>query len=213
MGSQIVVCGIVGIWNLNKDPINTKVLDKFTDSLAHRGPDGRGIFVDDEVNMGLGHRRLSILDLSNAGKQPMEYLNGRYRITYNGEIYNFLELRKDLRKNGYQFRTETDTEVILAAYDFWGQDCQFKFNGMWAFVIWDCKLKQLFLSRDRFGIKPLHYIYIPETLFAFASELKAFKSLGDFNFQLSEEGLRAVLTDVFSLEGTKKTLVKNETLW
>jgi len=203
------LCGIVGIWNLNGKNIDQGVLDEFTDSLRHRGPDGRGTFIDANVNMGLGHRRLSILDLSEAGSQPMNYLEGRYSITYNGEIYNFIELKNDLIEFGYEFRTETDTEVILAAYDFWGQDCQFKFNGMWAFVIWDNVHKQLFLSRDRFGIKPLHYTHTPGKLFAFASELKAFKSLNDFNYQLSEKGLRAVLTDVFSLEGTKKTLVKN----
>ncbi|OQX22477.1 MAG: hypothetical protein BWK80_30440 [Desulfobacteraceae bacterium IS3] len=151
------MCGIAGILNLN-GPINPDELDRFTDSLTHRGPDGRGTFVDG--NLGLGHRRLAILDLSEAGKCPMPYggYDGkRYWITFNGEVYNFLELRDELKKLGYRFRTETDTEVVVASYAHWGEDCLLRFNGMWALAIWDSLEKKLFLARDRFGIKPLYF--------------------------------------------------------
>src|SRR5512134_2710306 len=119
------------------------------DTLQHRGPDGQGLWRTDEVT--LGHRRLSILDLSPAGSQPMAYEDGRFRITFNGEIYNFLEIRQDLERRGHRFNGDSDTEVILAAYAQWGADCVERFNGMWAFAIWDDRDKTLFLSRDRFG--------------------------------------------------------------
>ena len=171
------MCGIVGFWNLDRAPVDQTMLDRFTDTLAHRGPDGRGTFIDSQVSLGLGHRRLAILDISEAAKQPMSYAQERYWITYNGEIYNFLEIRKELIAYGYTFRSESDTEVILAAYDRWGEDCQFRFNGMWAFAIWDSHERKLFISRDRFGVKPLHYYYDGKH-FAFASEMKAFLGIG-----------------------------------
>ena len=139
------MCGIVGIWNLDDRPIDRSELDKFTDSLSHRGPDGRGIYLDSIVSLGLGHRRLSILDLTPKGQQPMSYANGRYWITHNGELYNFIELQKELTSLGYKFKSNSDTEVILAAYVEWGKDCQLKFNGMWAFAIWDPQERVLFL--------------------------------------------------------------------
>ena len=117
------MCGIAGVWNLNNRLVELNELEKFTDSLRHRGPDGSGYTLYDNETLGLGHRRLSILDLSENGKQPLEYLNNRYSITYNGEIYNFIELKKILLSEGYNFKSESDTEVILAAYDFWGKDC------------------------------------------------------------------------------------------
>ena len=170
------MCGIVGIWKLNGQELDRSSLDRFTDSLEHRGPDGRGTFVDIESNIGLGHRRLSILDVSAAGNQPMTYGNGRYWITFNGEIYNFIELRAQLKQKGHNFLTDTDTEVVLAAYVQWGVDCQYQFNGMWAFAIWDTEEKILFLSRDRFGVKPLFFLTTRHH-FIFGSELKAFMSL------------------------------------
>lgn len=142
-----------------------------TDKIRHRGPDGSGIWHSNEIT--LGHRRLSILDLSDQAKQPMPSRDQRYWITFNGEIYNFVELRGELESLGYRFRSTSDTEVILAAYDAWGEVCQLKFNGMWAFAIWDTWNKSLFLSRDRFGKKPFFYAYLPDGALAFASEMKA----------------------------------------
>ena len=161
------MCGIAGIWRFDNRRVASAELVRFTDTLAHRGPDGRGIHIDEEANIGLGHRRLAILDTSETGKQPMSYANGRYWISYNGEIYNFLEIRDQLQQQGYRFTTQSDTEVILAAYDHWGEKCQIHFNGMWAFALWDARDRSLFLSRDRFGVKPLHYYPAP-ALFAFA---------------------------------------------
>ena len=140
-----------------------------TDVIVHRGPDGEGHFL--YKNIALGHRRLSIVDLTVAGHQPMHYKK-RYVITYNGEIYNYIELRKNLKEHGYNFTSQTDTEVILAAYDFWGIDCLNKFNGMWAFTIYDKISDEFFISRDRFGIKPLYFYQDDENL-VFASEIKA----------------------------------------
>ena len=170
------MCGIAGIWNLNGHPVNMPELDRMTDVMAHRGPDGRGTYIDEAACLGLGHRRLSILDLSDDGLQPFASPDGRYRITYNGEIYNFLELRRELETAGFTFRSTTDTEILLAAFIHWGEDCQYRLNGMWAFAIWDSRERELFLSRDRFGIKPLHY-YHDDNRFAFASELTPFLTL------------------------------------
>jgi len=170
------MCGIIGIWNFDGQKINSVELDRFTDSLRHRGPDGRGTYIDKKASLGLGHRRLSILDLTDSGHQPMSYGNGKYWITYNGEIYNFLELRTELEGLGHRFRSESDTEIILSAYAQWGEACQFRFNGMWSFAIWDSEEQKLFLSRDRFGVKPLFYFFNGRN-FLFASELKAFMAL------------------------------------
>lgn len=131
------MCGIVGLWNLDGAPIDEAMLSSFADSLAHRGPDGRGTFVDDNAGLGLGHRRLAILDISPTGHQPMSYGDGRYWITHNGEIYNFIELRDELMGLGHRFVSDSDTEVILASYAQWGKRCLLKFNGMWAFAVWD----------------------------------------------------------------------------
>lgn len=174
------MCGIAGIWHLNNSKLSESKLKSFTDSLAHRGPDGAGYYIDNSSQLGLGHRRLSILDLSNAAKQPMAFADGRYQITYNGEIYNFIELRQQLTKVGYSFKTESDTEVLLSAYHYWGKECMQYFNGMFAFAIWDSVDKELFLCRDRFGVKPLFYHFDKAELFAFASETIAFKSLENF---------------------------------
>jgi asparagine synthase (glutamine-hydrolysing) len=161
------MCGIVGIVS-NKE-IDADNLKAMSDTMVHRGPDGDGIYIGDRF--GLAHRRLAIVDLSDAGKQPMEYLD-RYVITYNGEIYNHPELRSELEGNGYEFRSHTDTEVIMAAYDCWGADCFNRFNGMWAFCIYDRNEDHFVLSRDRFGIKPFYFWRDGES-FLFASEIKA----------------------------------------
>lgn len=143
-------------------------LDRATDLAAHRGPDGRGTLIRDAV--GLGHRRLAIVDLSHEGLQPMQFSDGTLTLTYNGEIYNYLELRQELKSLGQAFRTRSDSEVILAAYAQWGPDCVTRFNGMWAFAIHDIRKGHVFLSRDRFGMKPLFYVETPDT-FAFSSEI------------------------------------------
>lgn len=203
------MCGITGILNINKKKINPRILESFNNTLIHRGPDGGGIYINDDCFLGLGHRRLSILDLSENGKQPMSYLNDRYWITFNGEIYNFIELREELRSFGYNFKSDCDTEVIMAAYDLWGSACLDKFNGMWAFAIWDTKKQKLFLSRDRFGIKPLYYIYQPNNFFVFSSETISFKSLDFFDRIFDEKKISTTLENSFILEGRGETIFKD----
>ena len=129
------MCGIAGILRFDRGPVAHSQIKAMTDSIAHRGPDGEGEYIDQYI--GLGHRRLAILDLSSAGHQPMQTQNGRYTITYNGEVYNFNELRVELESLGYTFHSNTDTEVVLNAYVEWGPKCLDKFNGMFAFAIWD----------------------------------------------------------------------------
>jgi asparagine synthase (glutamine-hydrolysing) len=173
------VCGIAGVWNFATPEMGEAAFRAFLDTLRSRGPDGVAVerFAGDRLH--LGHRRLSILDLSERGRQPMAFAAGRWWITYNGEVFNFVELRAELEGLGYHFVSESDTEVVVAAYAAWGADCLLKFNGMWALAIWDDRNKTLFLARDRFGIKPLHYL-CGGGLFAFASELKAFTALDGY---------------------------------
>lgn len=161
------VCGIWGAYNLN---IEDDIVKKCLDSLAHRGPDGEGIYRNNAVVF--GHRRLSILDLSSRGKQPMVSEDGNFIISFNGEIYNFLEIRKELISLGHTFKSDTDSEVVLHAYMEWKEKCVERFNGMWAFAIWDNTIQKMFLCRDRFGIKPLFY-YEEKGGYCFASEMKA----------------------------------------
>lgn len=169
------MCGIAGIVHLDRErPVNHFLLKKMTDTLIHRGPDGSGLHI--EGNVGLGHRRLSIIDLST-GDQPQFNDDQSIAIVFNGEIYNYLELRDELRKLGYCFRTNSDTEVIIRAYEHWGVDCQQKLNGMWAFALWDSRERKLFLSRDRLGEKPLYYSLVDNTLL-FGSEIKAILAYG-----------------------------------
>lgn len=203
------MCGISGIYYKNNKFLTKEALEHFTDSMSHRGPDGAGYEILDEGHLGLGQRRLSILDLSEAGKQPMSYRDGRFWITYNGEIFNFLEVRDELQLLGHNFKSETDTEVILAAYAQWGKACLDKFNGMWAFAIWDDVEKTLFLARDRFGIKPLYYVHKPGKFFVFASETSAFKYLEGFKRELDEELLQLNIKDSYALEGLGYTPFKN----
>lgn len=177
------MCGIAGIMNLNERPCVAAEVKHLIDAIANRGPDGWGIHCEGPI--GLGHRRLAILDLSDAGHQPMQF-GGRYWITYNGEVYNFIELQQELEAAGTVFHSGSDTEVILAAYHAWGPDFVLKMNGMWAFAIWDSQRRELFLSRDRFGVKPLHYLVEPRR-FVFASELKSFLHLEGFAAKENEE--------------------------
>jgi asparagine synthase (glutamine-hydrolysing) len=193
------MCGILGVVG----KINNEQFEYALSKLQHRGPDGYGVWYDDGIS--LGHRRLSIIDLSENGKQPMLFEN-RYVITFNGEIYNYIEIKNELKNLGYSFRSSSDTEVILAAYDKWGEKCFTRFNGMWALAIWDKKDKKLFLSRDRLGKKPLFYAFIPGG-FAFASEMKSlYPLLGSVekNIPVIQEAIR----DVFSYESTDKCLIK-----
>jgi asparagine synthase (glutamine-hydrolysing) len=177
--------------------------------MVHRGPDGAGYELFDNETLGLGQRRLSILDLSEAGKQPMSYADGRYWMTYNGEIFNFIEVREELQLLGHYFKSDTDTEVILAAYAQWGKACLDKFNGMWAFAIWDEQEKTLFLARDRFGIKPLYYVHQPGNFFAFASETRAFKFLEGFRREVVEDLMLLNLKDSYAFEGLGYTPFKD----
>lgn len=170
------MCGIAGIISPRKEIINPLSLKTMSDSLSHRGPDGEGFWINKENTVGLSHRRLAIIDLTSAGAQPMQYLD-RYSIVYNGEIYNYKEIKTDLQKAGYHFTTQSDTEVLLAAYDFYKEDCVKYFDGMFSFAIWDEKVNELFCARDIFGEKPFYY-FLDNKVFAFASEMKALWALG-----------------------------------
>lgn len=198
------MCGIAGIFNFNNQPVAHSQIQAMTNAISHRGPDGEGQYIDG--NLGLGHRRLAIIDLSSAGHQPMATKNDRFVITYNGEIYNFKELRIKLESLGHQFHSQTDTEVVLNAYAEWGEKCINYFNGMFAFAIWDKQLKKLFIARDRYGIKPLYY-YHHQNTFIFASEVKAIIASGLYQSSLDKEGLVEYLT--FQNFFTNKTLFKN----
>ena len=163
------MCGIAGIINTDGRPVDPALVARMTGSIVHRGPDDEGCLVEGPV--GLGSRRLSILDLSPAGHMPMSSEDGSLTIAYNGEVYNFVELRAELEALGHRFRSHTDTEVILAAYAQWGAGCLPRFNGMWGFAILDRRRQALFCARDRFGVKPFHYARIPGA-FVFGSEIR-----------------------------------------
>lgn len=172
------MCGIVGfISRLGRKTLDVKRLSVMRDTMIHRGPDDAGVRLFEDGKVGLAHRRLSIIDLSSAGREPMSSRDGRYWLIFNGEIYNFRDLRSKLISKGYDFYSSCDAEVILAAYAAWGTECVKRFNGMWAFAIWDTKEKTLFCSRDRFGIKPFYY-YDDGDLFIFASEIRAILASG-----------------------------------
>jgi len=173
------MCGIAGKISFNDIPVEARDIKRMTDALAHRGPDDEGLYISPRQNLGLGHRRLSIIDLSRRGHQPMSYLD-RYWIVYNGEIYNFLDERRSLEKEGYKFSSRTDTEVILALYDKYGTDCLKHLRGMFAFAIYDQRTNQLFCARDRLGKKPFKYFY-DGRVFIFASELKAILTQGEYH--------------------------------
>lgn len=245
------MCGICGILNY-KNTVNTDLLLLMTRVLRHRGPDDEGFILADteknllkafchdetidsiksryprlendfNANLGFGFRRLSILDLSENGHQPMQLEEAGLWIVYNGEIYNYIEIRDELRAKGHEFKSNSDTEVILKSYYEWGENCVHKFNGMWAFVIWDSKIKKLFCSRDRFGIKPFYYNYKPDVHFIFASEIKSIlqvissepdkQTLYDsFAYGYSDHNERTFFEDVKQLRGGHNLVLQNGNL-
>ena len=162
------MCGIAGVIHFDNTNADSVVIQRMTSRMQHRGPDADGFYIRN--NIALGHRRLSIIDLSTAANHPISDSKGRYQIVFNGEIYNFLEIKQELKE--YHFNTNGDTEVILAAYDKWGKDALNRLNGMFAFAIWDEQKQEVFIARDRMGVKPLYY-YQDEKVFVFASEIRA----------------------------------------
>lgn len=196
------MCGITGLCDFSA-ALPRDWIDGFTDALIHRGPDGRGTYQEGPV--ALGHRRLAILDPTPSGACPMPVRcpdGSTLHITFNGEVYNFLELRAELAREGYAFRTETDTEVVAAAFHRWGEACLTRFNGMWAFAIWAPATQTLFLARDRYGVKPL-YVWVQGTLLAFASEVKAFLALPTFAPQLNTDAAQAFFANPVAYDGTR----------
>lgn len=198
------MCGITGLINLDNSPVSPVILKRMTDAVAHRGPDSEGHWI--EGNVGLGQRRLAIIDLSPAGHQPMISANHRYVFVYNGEIYNYRELRAELAAAGYWFRSQTDTEVALNALAHWGHDALLKFNGMFALALWDRKEQTLLLARDRYGIKPLYYARQGNT-FAFGSEQKAILAQPGFQRRLNKPALLEYFT--FQNIFTSQTLLED----
>ena len=164
------MCGIVGA--ISQSAIEPKIVEQMRDRLAHRGPDHAGLWRSRNGQVCLGHRRLSIIDLDHRSNQPMSSHDDRFQVTLNGEIYNYRSLRTRLGREGVQFRTESDTEVLIEAYRFWGEDSLNLLSGMYAFAIWDAQARRLFCARDRAGEKPFYYAFKAGT-FLFASEIKA----------------------------------------
>lgn len=198
------MCGIAGIIQVDGAPVSPVLLKRMTDAIAHRGPDGDGHWV--EGNVGFGHRRLAIIDLSPAGQQPMISSDHRFVLTYNGELYNFKELRAELQAAGFWFRSRTDTEVVLNALSHWGVGALDRFNGMFALALWDRQERKLLLARDRYGIKPL-YVSQQGGVFAFASEQKAILARDTFHRELDKVGLLEYLT--FQNFFTSRTLLRD----
>ena len=194
------MCGIAGIVNTDGAPVARDVLERMTAAIAHRGPDGAGVHVDGAV--GIGNRRLAIIDLSDAGSQPMTNERADVVLTYNGEVYNFRELRVELERAGRRFRSQSDTEVVLRAYEEWGPAFVGRLNGMFALAVWDARSRELLLARDRYGIKPL-YTTRTGSAFLFGSEIKSFLGHPDFGPKLSKPHLLEYFTfqNVFS-DGT-----------
>ena len=201
------MCGIAGLINLDGAPASPTLLQSMTDAIAHRGPDGEGHWIEGPV--GLGHRRLAIIDLSPLAHQPMVSLEHRYVLVYNGEIYNFRELRAELEAAGYWFRSQSDSEVLLAALSHWGSDALTRLNGMFAFALWDRKDRTLMLARDRYGIKPLYFAQ-QDGSFAFASEQKALLANPSFQRRLDKSALLEYFT--FQNLFTDRTLLEDVSL-
>lgn len=222
---------------MDGEPVDLGSLALATNAIRHRGPDDEGFllantrantavscggadtdvrltlphlqqFKSEPFDLVLGFRRLAILDLSPGGHQPMSSSDGRYWIIFNGEIYNYRELRGQLSEHNHKFHTTSDTEVILAAYQQWGESCVEQLNGMFALAIWDTVAKKIFIARDRFGEKPLHYVYVPGQLFAFASEMKALWAAGVARPQIHEETL-ALFTEYAQVETGEQTIYQN----
>jgi asparagine synthase (glutamine-hydrolysing) len=200
------MCGIAGILSTNSQLVFKERIQSATKCLRHRGPDADTVWINNDQTVALGHLRLSIIDLSKEAAQPMNLID-RYTIVHNGELYNYIELREELRQKGYQFRSESDTEVILTAYDLWGPNCLQHFEGMFAFAIWDEKEKQLFAARDRFGEKPFFFYYDEEQLL-FASEIKSIWSMG-----VTKEVNRPMLYNFLSIGYTTNPSDPSETFY
>jgi asparagine synthase (glutamine-hydrolysing) len=193
------MCGITGVFRYNAiTQTDIDIVSKLNNLQKHRGPDDEGLFINNSCV--LGHRRLAIIDLSRDGHQPFVSDDGRYQLVYNGEIYNYIELREELEKIGWRFRTKTDTEVLLNAYQEFREKCLTKFNGMFSFVIYDNENKNLFLARDRVGVKPLYYTII-DSGFYFASEIKALCQIPALKLSLNYQSLFDYIvfnrTDIF----------------
>ncbi len=195
------MCGIVGF--INKEEKKEKIIKKMADRIVHRGPDAEGFYIDE--NIALGHRRLAIIDI-NAGIQPMFNEDEKIVVIFNGEIYNYIELKAELKKKKHKFSTNSDTEVLVHGYEEWGSDLPSKLRGMFAFAIWDKEKETLFCARDHFGIKPLYY-YKTEEEFLFASEIKSFLDYPNFKKELNQEILASYLS--FSFTPTSETFFKN----
>ncbi len=201
------MCGIAGYLNLDGDPVSPPVLKRMTDAIRHRGPDGEGHW--SEGNVAIGHRRLAIIDLSPLGHQPMVSADHRYVLSYNGEIYNYREIRAELEAAGFWFRSNSDTEVVLSALAHWGKDAFLRFNGMFALALWDRRERTLLLARDRYGVKPL-YVGRQGNRFAFGSEQKAILALPGFEKKVDREALLEYFT--FQNLFTDKTLMQDVSL-
>jgi asparagine synthase (glutamine-hydrolysing) len=199
------MCGIAGILIQGSGQVDPEDLRALASALSHRGPDGEGLWRSPDGRVGLVHRRLAIIDTSAAGDQPMHSADGRYSIVYNGEVFNFLELRLELEALGMIFHSESDTEVVLQAWCQWGAGMLERFNGMWAIAIVDHETQETFLARDRFGIKPLHYAHDARR-FAFASELRALRALPGVSSEVDPQVARRLLFDPFSIEASERTL-------
>ncbi len=198
------MCGITGIYNPSaKTSASPALINKMLSQIQYRGPDECGIYIGDGIS--LGHVRLSILDLQT-GQQPLSSPEGRYTIVFNGQIYNYIELRKNLQKAGYIFKTKSDTEVLLYAYVEYGADCLNMFNGNFAFAIWDKKKKELFIARDRVGIRPLFYTWYNDTCL-FGSEIKVLLEFPGLKADIDPDALRQVFTYWTTIRA--KTIFKN----
>ncbi len=201
------MCGIAGRLNFDGASISLELLKKMTDAIAHRGPDDEGHWIEDGV--GLGHRRLSIIDLSEDASQPMVSFDSRFVLSYNGEIYNFRKLRLELEEKGYSFKSNSDSEVVLYSLIEWNEDAILKFNGMFALSFWDRRDRTLLLARDRYGIKPLYYAEKDNSFF-FASEQKAILSQPSFDKKINRKALLEYFT--FQNIFTDQTLIEGVTL-
>jgi asparagine synthase (glutamine-hydrolysing) len=197
------MCGICGIYADGGAPVDERTLDAMSAVMRHRGPDGTGKYLSPGI--GLGHLRLSIIDVEG-GSQPIDNEDGTLQVVFNGEIYNFVELRQELEAAGHRFKTRSDTEVIVHAYEQWGRACVKRFNGMYAFALWDTKTRELFIARDHLGIKPLYYVDLGSRIL-FASEIKALLQDPQCPREVDLEALGQLFT--FRYVPSPKTLFKH----
>jgi asparagine synthase (glutamine-hydrolysing) len=201
------MCGIAGVFNLNKKSVSRHELKAMSDAIAHRGPDGEGFYIDE--HFGMAHRRLAILDLSARANQPMQSKKGNWVISFNGCIYNYLELKTDLQSKGAEFHTTSDTEVIVEGIEYYGLDFIEKLNGMFAIASWNNNTKKLYLSRDRFGVKPLYYWFNGKQL-VFGSEIKAILTNKNYKVEVDFDALNEYFT--FQNQFRSHTLFKGITM-